>query len=263
MNRYLALIVGLGISAVAAYYSIVGLMTIFSGSPISVAIMGIALEIGKIVTASYLYKNWDELNRLMRCYFTTAVLVLMLITSLGIFGFLSKAHIEQTTETGNSRGQIERIDVSIDQERKALSGYQKAIQQLDAAVDKLIGMEQITKSTQLKASQTRERTLLTESVATTQTRLNTLLDEREVLSKNVRIAEAEVGPIRYVAEAIYGDSSTEHLDSAVRIMIMLLVFVFDPLALLLIVATNRQKTTIMNSVEANSSWISLDNTKHT
>ena len=258
MNRYLALSVGLAISAVAAYYSIIGLMTIFSGSPISVAVMGIALEVGKIVTASYLYKNWDELNRLMRCYFTVAVVILMLITSLGIFGFLSKAHIEQTTETGNSRGQIERIDVSIDQERKALLGYQKSLSQMDAAVDKLIGLDQVTKSVQLKASQAKDRSTIQEGARLAETRLNTLLDEKETLSKSVRISEAEVGPIRYVAEAIYGDSTVEHLDSAVRIMIMMLVFVFDPLALLLIVATNRTRPTKLNAAEANSSWI-----KHT
>ena len=89
------LLTALGISAVAAYYSIVGLMAIFSASAMSIAIMGVVLEIGKLITASWLYQNWKRVPFLLKSYLTLAVIVLMFITSMGIFGYLSKAHIDQ------------------------------------------------------------------------------------------------------------------------------------------------------------------------
>ena len=93
------LITALGISAVAAFYSIVGLMAIFSASALSIAVMGIVLEIGKLITASWLYQNWKRVPFLLKSYLTIAVIILMFITSMGIFGYLSKAHIDQGSGT--------------------------------------------------------------------------------------------------------------------------------------------------------------------
>ena len=104
------LITALGISAVAAFYSIVGLMAIFSASALSIAVMGIVLEIGKLITASWLYQNWKRVPFLLKSYLTIAVIVLMFITSMGIFGYLSKAHIDQGSGTSELYVKVERLD---------------------------------------------------------------------------------------------------------------------------------------------------------
>ena len=104
------LITALGISAVAAFYSIVGLMAIFSASALSIAVMGIVLEIGKLITASWLYQNWKRVPFLLKSYLTIAVVILMFITSMGIFGYLSKAHIDQGSGTSELYVKVERLD---------------------------------------------------------------------------------------------------------------------------------------------------------
>ena len=121
----LTLLVGLAISVVAAWYSIVGLMAIFAAAKIPIAIMGAVLEVGKLLTASWLYQFWDKTNTLLKSYFTIAVVVLMFITSMGIFGFLSKAHMDQTLTVGDNSLLIERIDRKIDREDVDKLLYQK------------------------------------------------------------------------------------------------------------------------------------------
>ena len=141
----LTLITALAISAVAAFYSIVGLMAIFSASAISIAVMGVVLEIGKLITASWLYQNWKKIPRLLKYYLTLAVVVLMFITSMGIFGYLSKAHIDQGTGTAELYLKVERIDNSISSERKIIERAEKQIGMLDSALDKYIELGAITK----------------------------------------------------------------------------------------------------------------------
>ena len=107
------LLTALSISAVAAYYSIIGLMAIFAAAAVPIAIMGVVLEIGKLVTASWLYQFWARIPKFLKYYLTIAVVVLMFITSMGIFGFLSKAHVEQTSNTTQAEAKVERIDEKI------------------------------------------------------------------------------------------------------------------------------------------------------
>ena len=139
----LTLIVGLAISGVAAWYSIVGLMAIFAAAKIPIAIMGAVLEVGKLLTASWLYQFWDKTNTLLKTYFTIAVVVLMFITSMGIFGFLSKAHMDQTLSVGDNSLLIERIDTKIEREQVRIKDAETVIGQLDKAVQVLIDYDRI------------------------------------------------------------------------------------------------------------------------
>jgi hypothetical protein len=256
-DRSFAFITGLAISAVAAYYAISGLAAIFAGAVIPIIIMGSVLEIGKIITASYLYRNWKNMPFLMKSYFMCAVAVLMLITSMGVFGYLSRAHIEQTAPVSDVSASIERIDQNIVRERQRITSAEKVITQLDAAIDKFISVEQVTRGLEARKNQAKERETVRIEIADAQKNIDRLLDERVPLAQKVRSTEVEVGPIRYVAELIYGTSTQDVLDRSVRIMIIALVMVLDPLALLLIISVNRTSPVIEASNRNGKKWMKL------
>ena len=134
---FITLIIAISISAVAAYYSIIGLVAIFSSAVLPVAIMGIVLEAGKLITASWLYQNWKRTNFVIKTYLTFAVVVLMFITSMGIFGFLSKAHIDQTLTSDTSNIEIERIESLITIENRRIENAQKNLDNLERLVENL------------------------------------------------------------------------------------------------------------------------------
>ena len=234
----LTLITALAISAVAAFYSIVGLMAIFSASAISIAVMGVVLEIGKLITASWLYQNWKKIPRLLKYYLTLAVVVLMFITSMGIFGYLSKAHIDQGTGTAELNLKVERIDNSISSERKIIERAEKQIGMLDSALDKYIELGAITKGLGKREEQEEERNLLNTTVNNAQLRIDDLLDEKTEFNLQIKNFEAEVGPLKYISALFYGEDALDYIDRSVRYVILILVFVFDPLAVLLIIAAN-------------------------
>ena len=234
----LTLITALAISAVAAFYSIVGLMAIFSASAISIAVMGVVLEIGKLITASWLYQNWKKIPRLLKYYLTLAVVVLMFITSMGIFGYLSKAHIDQGTGTAELYLKVERIDNSISSERKIIERAEKQIGMLDSALDKYIELGAITKGLGKREEQEKERNLLNTTVNNAQLRIDDLLDEKTEFNLQIKNFEAEVGPLKYISALFYGEDALDYIDRSVRYVILILVFVFDPLAVLLIIAAN-------------------------
>ena len=234
----LTLITALAISAVAAFYSIVGLMAIFSASAISIAVMGVVLEIGKLITASWLYQNWKKIPRLLKYYLTLAVVVLMFITSMGIFGYLSKAHIDQGTGTAELYLKVERIDNSISSERKIIERAEKQIGMLDSALDKYIELGAITKGLGKREEQEEERNLLNTTVSNAQLRIDDLLDEKTEFNLQIKNFEAEVGPLKYISALFYGEDALDYIDRSVRYVILILVFVFDPLAVLLIIAAN-------------------------
>ena len=234
----LTLITALAISAVAAFYSIVGLMAIFSASAISIAVMGVVLEIGKLITASWLYQNWKKIPRLLKYYLTLAVVVLMFITSMGIFGYLSKAHIDQGTGTAELYLKVERIDNSISSERKIIERAEKQIGMLDSALDNYIELCAITKGLCKREEQEEERNLLNTTVNNAQLRIDGLLDEKTEFNLQIKNFEAEVGPLKYISALFYGEDALDYIDRSVRYVILILVFVFDPLAVLLIIAAN-------------------------
>ena len=232
------LITALGISAVAAFYSIVGLMAIFSASALSIAVMGIVLEIGKLITASWLYQNWKRVPFLLKSYLTIAVVILMFITSMGIFGYLSKAHIDQGSGTSELYVKVERLDNRIASERKIIKRAETQLSALDSALDKYLELGAVSKGLQKREDQEQERNTLTNIINNAQTKIDKLLDEKSEYKLQINSFEVEVGPLKYISALIYGDKALDFIDSAVRGVILILVFVFDPLAVLLIIAAN-------------------------
>ena len=354
MINYLAFVAAIAIATVAAYYSIIGLMTIFAAAAIPIAVMGGVLEAGKLITASWLYNNRKIIPFFLKSYLITAVVVLMFITSMGIFGFLSKAHIEQTAESEENVAKMEQIDKKIvrltdtimtseqaiikietkdenkneeinfqiqtEEKRiaKVIDQYQKLVDEQDkiinSASDNLDLLEQFVKDkdtrslqalvgtkvdgvygpgTAARVNEYREKeeskvdqiiadarkriTNLRERELTEISKSNELIDrlrnnintdeldevatnriknlqntiiesEESITNLNVekfkleaeeRKLEAEVGPIKYIAELVYsGEADRDVLEDAVRWVILIIIFVFDPLAVLLLIAAN-------------------------
>ena len=232
------LITALGISAVAAFYSIVGLMAIFSASALSIAVMGIVLEIGKLITASWLYQNWKRVPFLLKSYLTIAVIILMFITSMGIFGYLSKAHIDQGSGTSELYVKVERLDNRIASERKVIKRAETQLSALDSALEKYVELGAVSKGLQKREDQEEERNSLTNIINKSQGKIDKLLDEKSEYKLQINSFEVEIGPLKYISALIYGDKALDFIDSAVRGVILILVFVFDPLAVLLIIAAN-------------------------
>ena len=232
------LITALGISAVAAFYSIVGLMAIFSASALSIAVMGIVLEIGKLITASWLYQNWKRVPFLLKSYLTIAVVILMFITSMGIFGYLSKAHIDQGSGTSELYVKVERLDNRIASERKIIKRAETQLSALDSALDKYLELGAVSKGLKKREDQEQERNALTNTINNAQSKIDKLLDEKSEYKLQINSFEVEIGPLKYISALVYGDEALDYIDTAVRAVILILVFVFDPLAVLLIIAAN-------------------------
>lgn len=232
----------LSVSAVAGWFSIVGLMAIFPAAAIPILVMGCVLEVAKLVTASWLYRNWDTAGVLLKSYFTAAVVTLSIVTSIGIFGFLSKAHIDQTVSAGgNNALQIETLERRIAYQQKIVEDAETVLAQLDSTVETLIEYDRIrgesgaiaTRQAQAEERDSLNRQITDAYMAIEETSASLLPLQKEQLS-----LEAEVGPLKYIAELIYGDEAQDHFDAAVRWIIILLVLVFDPLAILLVISAN-------------------------
>ena len=235
---YLTLLTALAISGVAAYYSIIGLVAIFSASVVPIAVMGVVLETGKLVTAAWLYHYWNKVNVLLKTYLISAVFVLMFITSMGIFGFLSKAHIEQTSVSADNTLQIESIDSQINRQRTDITRAESQLTLLDDALKKYVELGAITKGLNARKDQEGERNELTQSISNATENISTLTKKKYELRQKANELIAEVGPIKYIAELAYGNSDTNTLEEAVRWVILILVWVFDPLAVLLLISAN-------------------------
>ena len=234
----ITLFTALAISAVAAFYSIVGLMAIFSASALSIAIMGAVLEVGKLITASWLYQNWKTIPKLLKYYLTSAVVVLMFITSMGIFGYLSKSHIDAGTNTSQLQIKLERLNNYIKSEQKTIDRAERQLENLDKALERYVELGAVSKGLDRRLEQEEERDILTSMVNKSQFKIDEYLDEKSEYDLEIKNFEVEVGPLKYISALIYGDDALNFLDSAVRIVILILVFVFDPLAVLLVVAAN-------------------------
>ena len=232
----------LGVSAVAGYFSIVGLMAIFPAAAMSILAMGVVLEVAKLVTASWLYQNWQQANLLMKAYFVPAVAILSIITSMGIFGFLSKAHIDQGVESGDATAKIERLDTAIERNRREVERAQRTLDSFDATLDRYTTLGFVTRGLDARKEQKEEREAMRNIINKAEAENDELLDQRSELSAEVRAFEVEVGPIKYIADLIYEDGRA-NLEEAVRAVIIMLVLVFDPLAILLVVAANMQLNT--------------------
>jgi len=229
----------ISISLIAAGYSILGLATLFAGAYVPIIAMGSALEVGKLVAASWLYHNWrSNIPKSLKTYLFTSIIVLIFITSIGIFGFLSKAHLDQVKPTAGNTEQIELIDKKIRQEEKIIERAERTLAQLDKALDVYIDKEFVTRGLKERKKQKEERDLLNKSIDEAMKKITNLNNSKSSINIEQLKLEADVGPLKYVAELIYGDNANDHFDSAVRIIILILIFVFDPLAVLLLIAAN-------------------------
>jgi hypothetical protein len=239
MINYLALFAALLVSCVSAYYSIVGLTAIFASQFWPIVIMGSVLEFGKLVTASWLYRNWKITPILMKIYLTFAVCILMFITSMGTFGFLSKAHIDQSLviNTGK-KDEVAIIQQKIDFEKESNEDLNKQISQIDAALNKLTEKGQASSSLKAADQQRKTRDELIRKKEEHVKNISKLTSERIKYDSEVKKLEAEVGPIKYIASLIYEKSDNDQLEKAVRFVILMLVIVFDPLAVVLMIAAN-------------------------
>lgn len=234
------MLAAISISFVAAYYSILGLTAIFPASVISIIIMGVVLEVGKIASAVWLHTFWKKAPFLLKTYLTSAVIVLMFITSLGIFGFLSKSHIEHTSSLSSNVVIIQNIDSQILREEQRIESVIQVLTQMDNAVNVLTEAQRIRGpegAIAVRESQREEREIITQQIEESNQKIQELIDQRSELQIQQASVEAEVGPIRYIAELVYGPNPDNSLmEEAVRWLIILIVVVFDPLAITLVLA---------------------------
>jgi len=242
MINYLALLVAIGLSAIAAYFSVIGLTTIFAASFWPVVIMGGTLEVAKVVAASWTYRNWNIAPFSIKAYLVASILALMFITSMGTFGYLSKAHIDQTASSGDVISQLAIYDEKIKVARENIDANRKALKQYDDAVDQILGRSDTEKGAEkavvVRRSQQKDRARLQEEIQTYQKEIGILNDNRAPLAAQVRKVEAEVGPLKFIAELFYEEVDNQFLDKTVRWVIILIVIVFDPLAIILLIAAN-------------------------
>ena len=239
----------ISISVIAAGYSIIGLATIFAGAYIPIIAMGSALEVGKLVAASWLYNNWHNelVPKTIKAYLTTAVIVLIFITSMGIFGFLSKAHLDSVQPQANFSIQTSLIDKQIQQEERNIQRAEKTLLQLDKSIEVYLNNEYATRGLKERRKQEEERELLKLEIKTSTNKIAELYKEKSIIELDQQKIEAEVGPLKYIAELIYGENAKDHFDEAVRYAILVLIFVFDPLAVLLLIAANISLRTWKNA----------------
>jgi hypothetical protein len=242
----LTLLVALSLSAVAEYYSIIGLTTIFAGAFYPVIIMGATLGVAKLTTILWLRTYWQKASWILKAYLIPAVISLAFLTSMGIFGYLSKAHMDQGVTSGDVQGKVAIYDEKIKTSKDNIDANRKALKQLDEAVDQVMGRstseQGADKAVQIRKSQANDRKRLLAEIQAEQKTIGKLSEERAPLASELRKVEAEVGPIKYIAALIYGDNADANmLEAAVRWVIILLVIVFDPLAIALVLAGNQSK----------------------
>ena len=239
---YLVLFSGLAISAVAEYYSIMGLIAIYPAAVIPIVIMGVVLGFGKISATIWLKQNWQYAPWWLKTYILPAIISLMVITSLGVFGFLSKAHSDQSLVSGDAQAKIAVYDEKIRTAKDNIDANRKALKQMDEAVDQVMGRSTdekgADKAVKIRRAQQKERVRLQSEIATEQKAIAAISEERAPIAAEVRKIEAEVGPIKYIAHLLYGENPDANiLEKAVIWVTVLIVIVLDPLAVILLLAS--------------------------
>jgi hypothetical protein len=241
---YLTLFTALILSISAAVYSILGLTAIFAAAFWPIVILGGSLEFGKIVTTLWLHKYWKQAQLQYKIYLCSAVAILMLLTSMGVFGFLSKAHLDQEVPAGDIQAQVQIFDDKIQTQQDNIKTARAALTQMDSQVDQMLGRSSDEKgaerAVQIRRSQARERTALQNDITRAQKEITALQEQRAPIASQARVLAAEVGPIKYIAALVYGDNPDANvLEKAVRWVIILIVVVFDPLAITLLLAATK------------------------
>lgn len=247
----LPFLTAIALSGIAAYYSVIGLAQIFPGSYWPIIIMGSVLEAAKLVTVSWVYNNWKTTFSAMKVYFLIAVILLMAITSMGIFGYLSKAHIEHSSSIAPLIEKEMIYEEKIKTLKESIEANRKNVLQLDAAVDQVMvrsaderGAE---RSNQIRKAQQKERIRTADEIARAQTEIQKITEEKSPISLEIKKAESDLGPIKYVADVVYGTQDRDLIDRAVRLVIFVIIVVFDPLAVLLLIAANQTYSRLKES----------------
>ncbi len=256
----LTLLSALSLAGVAGWFSIIGITAIYAAMPFHAIVMGIVLEAGKLVTTSWLYRNWAFADWKLKTPLILFTIALMLATSIGVFGFLSKAHLEQGAGTVDNTARIERLDQQIAREKSVITDNEKVIGQLDGAINSYIGKDRTDKSVAVRRSQAPQRKQLRDDIDASQKRIDGFSEEKFKLTSEVRKLQLEVGPIRYIAELFYGTEGdgAKNIELAVRMFTLLIVSTLDPLAVILLIAANhtilrrqnekKQKTEAENTI---------------
>jgi hypothetical protein len=243
IHAILPFLTAIALSAIAAYYSVIGLAQIFPGSYWPIIIMGSVLEAAKLVTVSWLHTHWKDTFSVLKVYFLIAVVLLMGITSMGIFGYLSKAHIEHSSSIAPLIEKEFIYDEKIKTLKETIETNRKNVLQLDAAVDQVMARSSdergAEKSNQIRKAQQKERLRASDEITRAQTEIQKITEEKSPISLEIRKAESELGPIKYVADVVYGTQDRDLIDKAVRLVIFVIIVVFDPLAVLLLIASNQ------------------------
>lgn len=236
---YITFMTGIILSGVAGFFSIIGLTTLFSGAYWSVVVMGTTLEISKLVAVSWLYNNWKRASRGLKIYLLTAILILMFITSMGIFGYLSRAHIEQKVSLSTGVGSdITVLQNQIKIKEDLIKDLDKQIMVIDSSIDKMLEKGQAKDSLKASDSQRKKRDDLVNRKNSIITELSPLKIQMVKHNNDYKKIESELGPIKYIAEWVYGPTDEKILDKTVRYVIVILILVFDPLAVFLLIAYN-------------------------
>jgi hypothetical protein len=255
---YLTLISGLLISAVAIYYSVEGLVAIYPAMIVPIVIMGVAIELGKLSLTVWLKQNWERAPAFLKGYMLPAAAVLMLITSIGVFGFLSKAHSDQSLVSGDVESRLAIYDEKIKTAKENIESDRKQLKQMDEAVDQVMARSQdekgADKSNAIRKSQLKDRVALSKDIEANQKIIAQLNDEAAPIRAEARKVEADVGPIKYIAAFIYGSNPDANvLEKAVTWITVLIVIVLDPLAVVLLLAS--QYSFAWEKEEKERTWI--------
>jgi hypothetical protein len=232
--NYIALGTALLLSIIAGYFSVVGLATIFSGAYYPVLLMATSLELGKVVSVGWLSRNWESAPKIIRYYLCVSVGILMLITSMGTFGYLSNAHLATSNEVEQAQLQIQPLETQLQLAERKLRNAQTSLDSLDS----IVANSDNDNASKVRNRQRTERSALAAEIRTAAREVEMANSKLLPLRSAQASTEAEIGPLKYIAELVYGAEAKDHFDSAVRFVIIILVLVFDPLAIVLLIAAN-------------------------
>lgn len=246
-NAILTLLSSLSLATVVGWFSIAGIVTIYAGAPFHAAlIMGIVTECSKLITLSWLYRNWKYASIFLRAPLIALAIIVMIITNIGVFGFLSKAHLEQGAATVDNTAKVEQLNQQISREQSRIADNDKIIAQMDGAVTSFIGKDQANRSLTVRKSQANQRKQLRDEIETSQKIIDDFNEQKFTLESEVRKLQLEVGPIRYVSEIFNKNGDEKSIESTVQIFTLLIVLILDPAAVMLLLAANSSLSRLKN-----------------
>lgn len=250
ISTYITLFVAICLSAVAAFFSVLGLMAIFSASPQAIMVMAIVLETAKVSTAYWCNLNWRILPATVKTYLVIAVIILMGITSLGIYGFLAKAHIVQKSDISVNYGtKIKSQNAQIAAKQQQIESIDQQISVIDSVIDTAAKKGYVSKSLQLNRKYAKDKQELINQKTEYQQEILVMQEKRILVESDKLQSESEIGPLKYIANLIYDDADAKQLNTAVRWLIIILVAVFDPLAIALLIGTGYILRYIENPIQ--------------